>query len=319
VTAVARPPIHSTVATGHSSDQAVILVIGDLCVDLYAVGRLDGRFSQPGEHGDLTFSAALREQAGGTAYHFAVAAADNHLRPIVLGCVGDDPAGRMLRTALTAAGIEQITFLSADWPTARVVLAYDEAGCRMMLAERDSANQHLPDVAGSLAELPARMDLVWVSGVSVCDRSTSTFFAVRQILDAARTRGARIMLDLVPHEFYRHVASLDDLVSELGGLDGLVSEHASARRLLATGSPAECGDQDEMRQTAIALLESVPLAILTDHQNEGFSVYAESRRHGPMYHRDYPLHGDDQMAGLGDRLVCEVMPDLLREDAWDTA
>jgi sugar/nucleoside kinase (ribokinase family) len=139
-------PVDVAVAAADEPARPVVLVLGDLCADLIAVGNLDGRFTDaPDSTDELTFRTSLRDRAGGTAFHFACAAAAGPMRPVVIGSVGADDSGQMIRRALVSAGLDRVIFESADRATGRVVLAYDDTGRRLMLAERDSANRYLPD------------------------------------------------------------------------------------------------------------------------------------------------------------------------------
>lgn len=310
---MSNSPLSVTIS-GNASGMAhpVVLVFGDLCADLVAVGQLSGRFTAAADPIDeLTFRAPLRDRAGGTAFHFARAAAAASLRPIVVGSVGTDQSGQLIRHALTAAGLDHVIFEQPDHATGRVVLAYDDTGRRFMLTERDSANRYLPELGPALDAITGPIDLAWVSGISICDRSTATFAAVLTALEEVRRRGGRVLVDIVPHEFHEHFPSVGGLLEELGGVDGLVSEQASMRRLLRVGHPGESVGPEALEETARAVLETVPMTIVRQRVGDSYYQLAAARSQENLKVRRFDTYNDERMAGLGDRLACMALPELL--------
>lgn len=306
--------------TAPSGSPAVVLVLGDLCADLIAVGNVDGRFTDAADPTDeLTFRTSFAERAGGTAFHFARAAADGGLRPILVGAVGADDSGRMIRRELASRNLDRVIFEREGRGTGRVVLAYDNTGRRLMLAERDSANRYLPDPTAALDSLEGRIDVVWVSGVSICDSTAETYSAVLRAVAAGRRRGARVLVDVVPHEFHHHFPSMDRLIDTLGGVDGLVSEQSSLRRLLRLGSAGEEIGPEQLGETANAALAKVPMAIVRQRAGGTYHQVAVSRESPVELSRQYETYGDERMAGLGDKLVCSVLPEMLAAGFGQTA
>ena len=88
-----------------------LIVVGEVMVDVRAPAVRPGQRSHE--------SISLR--AGGTAVNVALAAASIGARVCVVGRVGDDGAGRLVRDALEAAGVECGLVLDAQLPTGTFV------------------------------------------------------------------------------------------------------------------------------------------------------------------------------------------------------
>ena len=88
-----------------------LIVVGEVMVDVRAPAVRPGQRS----HGSISL------RAGGTAVNAALAAASIGARVCVVGRVGDDGAGRLVRDALEAAGVECGLVLDAQLPTGTFV------------------------------------------------------------------------------------------------------------------------------------------------------------------------------------------------------
>jgi hypothetical protein len=121
----------------------------------------------------------------------------------------------------------------------------------------------------------------------------------------------------VPHEFHEYFSSVDGLIEVLGGVDGLVSEQASVRRLLWVGYSGEVIGPEALEDTARAVLAKVPMTIVRQRTGDRYHQLAMSRADETPVIRRYDTYSDERMAGLGDRLVCSVLPDLLAVGAWE--
>ena len=120
---------------------ARFLAVGDLLVDVIASGR--------------GHSAATRLGPGGSAGNAAAWAASLGAESTVVGAVGDDPGGRLLRSELERYGVRTRLVVDPASPTGTFVLAEGE-----VRVDR-GANATLG--AGNLPELP-EADAVLVSG-----------------------------------------------------------------------------------------------------------------------------------------------------------
>jgi sugar/nucleoside kinase (ribokinase family) len=128
-----------------------LICVGDVMLDV----RVDAAALALG--GDVHGRVALRP--GGTSANAAVWAASTGASTRVLGRIGDDVVGRMLRSELEAHGVDAALVEDPDGPTGTMLVVI-EAGERSMVADR-GANARLTP-----ADLPEelRAGAVLVSG-----------------------------------------------------------------------------------------------------------------------------------------------------------
>jgi sugar/nucleoside kinase (ribokinase family) len=128
-----------------------LICVGDVMLDV----RVDAAALARG--GDVHGRVALRP--GGTSANAAVWAASTGASARVLGRIGDDVVGRMLRSELEAHGVEAALVEDPDAPTGTMLVVI-EAGERSMVADR-GANARLTP-----ADLPEELHAgaVLVSG-----------------------------------------------------------------------------------------------------------------------------------------------------------
>jgi sugar/nucleoside kinase (ribokinase family) len=122
--------------------------VGEVLVDV-SLGEL-----VPGE----ARHAPIRLRAGGTAVNASLAAAGAGARAAVVGRVGDDAAGRLIRAELTAAGVEPLLALDPELPTGTFAEAV-VGGEYAVVADRGATDALR---AGDLPAITA--DAVLVSG-----------------------------------------------------------------------------------------------------------------------------------------------------------
>jgi sugar/nucleoside kinase (ribokinase family) len=114
------------------------VAVGEVLIDV-VLGEL-----APGE----TRHAPLRLRAGGTAVNAALAVAAAGGRAAVVGRVGDDAAGRLIRAELVAAGVEPLLSVDPARPTGTFAEAL-LGGERAVIADRGATDSLVP------ADLPA--------------------------------------------------------------------------------------------------------------------------------------------------------------------
>jgi sugar/nucleoside kinase (ribokinase family) len=288
------------------------VVLGDLCIDIVAQEPLP--FSL---HGDLDEEPAvwlpLAELPGGSAYHFARWAQRYGLKPLVVGCVGGDLAGESMAEALDKEGIAARLQRSSA-ATARVFIAYDPKGYRILFASSASANNDLtPEFVQRSWSVFDHYDMLWLSGLCLRHRDAIRMSAVVEAVKFARRDGALVILDVVPHDFRKHFGSVGEVESTVGEIDGVVSDLASARRLLRLGSPGEQLGRIELQETIDQILRFTDLAVLRHLDRDG-QQYLQIARSSDGFHAEWthPLSEVHELRGYGDALACEALTAFLR-------
>jgi ribokinase len=156
-----------------------VVVIGSANLDVVATtSRLPG----PGE---TVLGTGIAEHPGGKGLNQAVAAARTGRSVAMLGAVGDDDAGRLLRDVAASAGVDTAGVDVVDGlPTGRAVILVDEHGENSIVvvpgANASVRFGGLPQAAVLLAQLEIPLDVVDAA------------------LDAARAAGSTTVLNPAP-------------------------------------------------------------------------------------------------------------------------
>jgi ribokinase len=231
-----------------------LLAIGDVLVDVLASG--------------LGHDARVRLVPGGSAANAGLAAARAGAQAVVIGRVGDDAAGRMLRAELLADGIAASLSVDGDQPTGTFLVLDGEVRVDRG-ANAAFAPEHLPasieaDATLVSGHLPA--DTV----AAVLERSRAGWNAVAParlerlpeggnavFLDEAE---ARRLLNEPPEravpvlgERYRFAAVTCGEEGAIGILDGAVETVRPDERVASTGA---FGAGDAFAAAALAALAS---------------------------------------------------------------
>ena len=117
-----------------------VVVVGSCNLDL--VSTTD-HLPSPGE---TLRAVTYVEHAGGKGLNQAVACARMGAHTALIGCVGNDSAGQMLRELLNSEGIETSQLITVDAPTGRAFITVDASGENTIVIVA-GANAHLGDTA----------------------------------------------------------------------------------------------------------------------------------------------------------------------------
>jgi sugar/nucleoside kinase (ribokinase family) len=209
-----------------------VIVVGDAALDVVA------RHHTPiVSAGDSRADIALA--VGGAGANTAAWLASFGVDTVLVGRVGDDMAGRQVRSELTAAGVRSALATDPAAPTCCVVVLVDDDGQRSMLADR-GANARLAgsDLTINILETASHLHL---SGYVLLDPLSRN--AGLEMLAAARGAGlttsvdpqaALHILQQGPSSFLSAVTGVDLLLpnaDELAALTGS-RDPASAAELL---------------------------------------------------------------------------------------
>jgi ribokinase len=161
----------------------MLLVFGSLNVDL--VFRVEA-LPRPGE---TVLCPGYQLAAGGKGANQAAAAAKAGVAVRMVGYLGDDDFGRFARAALVAAGVDCTGIASSDKATGIAVIGVDrQAENQIMVASGANLDTH----AGQID------DAELASGVTVLCQNEIRPEATFALLERAKARGARTILNLAP-------------------------------------------------------------------------------------------------------------------------
>lgn len=279
------------------------LVFGDLSLDVVS-NLTEAPPSSPFGGHDVTLVGEPRMLLGGSAVLFA-RAASALVEPHIIGCVGRDFSGDVLKTLVTAESYRSSIHRTDEAPTAVINVIYDDNGDRLMVRSNHNANKYL-DVSPSELLPDGRVDeycLLFVSGYLLTVPDAPTVGTLRNYCESFRTAGIPIILDCVPHEFKEHAGTLATVSKLIGPLDAVVMELRTAVGLGYADSD-ECV-LDGLAQAADSLSNEVEVAII--QARSGPLTYSQAvRQHGQTAILHYPCEPTN-MLGVGDRLLCDAI------------
>jgi ribokinase len=205
--------------TGPGAGRAEVAVVGSLNLDLVVrVARLPG----PGEtvSGEDVFA-----NPGGKGANQAVAAARLGRAVAMVGCVGDDQAGRDLLAALDGDGVDTARVrVVAGVPSGTAFITVDEAGENQIVVSPGTNARLTPDdvEAAAVTLEAARVTLLQLE------------VPQEAVAAAARTAGGLVVLNPAP------VRPLPDEL--LGAVDVLVPNRVELAQLAAAPAPETVAD-----------------------------------------------------------------------------
>jgi ribokinase len=211
-----------------------VTVLGSCNLDLVLpVARIPG----PGE---TVLAAGLSRMAGGKGANQAVAAARAGAGCRIVGAVGRDDAGRLLRSALIEATVDVSGLRELDAPTGLAVVTVAADGENAIVVAAGANAELAPLPAADLARIAAAAVLLVQLEVPMD--------AVLAGAAAARHAGALVLLNAAPaRSLPPDLLALVDLL--------VVNEHEAG---VLAGLPG--GDPDE---AALRLVQTVPAVVVT--------------------------------------------------------
>jgi D-beta-D-heptose 7-phosphate kinase/D-beta-D-heptose 1-phosphate adenosyltransferase len=279
-----------------------VLCVGDLMLDEFVYGEV----SRISPEAPAPVIAVQRSEtniggAGNVARNIATLGA----RCIFVGLVGDDAAGTQLKAELAREnGIESVLVCDPSRPTTRKVRFVSEHfSTHMLRADWERASPAAVGIEQQLIDaiLPQldRADIVLLSDYA---KGVLTARVIRNVIDAARKRGKRVIVDPKSANFaiYRGATLLTPNRKEF-------SE--------ATRSRAETEQEiASAAQDAIQLADSD--AILVTRSERGMTLVP--RQGQPIHVPAYPVKVRD-VSGAGDTVVAVLAATLAAGAEWEDA
>lgn len=206
-------------AAGARPNAPTVVLLGDIMTDL--VARLDGPLVPASDS-----PARITVEGGGAAANTASWLAGLGARAVLLGRVGDDPAGRAATVGLRASGVETRFAYDPDRPTGTVIVLVGPEGERTMVPD-PGANEAL-----TAADLPAEVFRpgahLHLSGYTLLREGSRA--AGSAALDLARAAGMTVSVDAAsagPLE----ASGVERFLDRIDGIDVLFANQAEAETL----------------------------------------------------------------------------------------
>jgi sugar/nucleoside kinase (ribokinase family) len=197
-----------------------IIVVGDTALDVLA--RYAGPVVPGGDQ-----KADIRTALGGAGANTAAWLAHLGAPTVLVGRVGDDPAGRQAVAELTAAGIRCTHVIDPTAHTCSVVVLVDRHGQRTMLSDRGAAARlHATDLPPELLADAVHLHL---SGYVLLDESSRP--AGVAMLAAARAAGLTTSVDP------QVAAPIDGFIDLVRGVDLLLPNTDELAALTGSTEP----------------------------------------------------------------------------------
>lgn len=291
-----------------------LVVMGDINLDWCVRGPLPYPFASLVQNGVIQWQA-IDELPGGSGLNLAHMAQEAGFRTLLVGVIGDDPAGRFLFEWLRARDLHHGVKADPALSTGKAVIVRDKHDIRFLLNNTPNANHALsaedvelrrPAIAASRA--------FYLSGYALMDRAAPRRAAALHALGIAReSPNTLVVFDVVPHQFYRLV-SFDEFLELTRGVDVLISEVATMRRFLALGDASEAIGPAMAAETIEALAPHYARLVLR-YGPSGCDTEVEwSAGDGAIVARETGHHLVADKRGFGDRLAVAIFRSLIPID-----
>jgi sugar/nucleoside kinase (ribokinase family) len=212
-----------------------IYVIGQLNIDYIVSAK-----TLPNQH----VSSGSTPLVGGTAFNAARALKDRNFEPIIIGKVGIDHHGALIKQAIREAGIGSIIREEEARPTGccHIVFSDPDHSCEYYKTSPDDANQFDLDFFKHVCDVISKDDFVFLAGHFLRHRDTSE---KKEFIDILARKAGRIILDLVPHNIYQSItlAEFNEIVRDRASV--IIAEFITLWRLIAPDSLSQAPQEDD--------------------------------------------------------------------------
>ncbi len=265
-----------------------ILVVGDLILDRYLYGRVQ-RISR--EAPVPVVEVEGEEVRLGGAGNVASNLADLGVKTYLAGVVGEDRAGRQLRSLVESKGITPL-IVSDSRPTTRKtrVVSLSQQLIRIDEVERS------PLAGDTLGRVVEHIEESEVDGIIVSDYESGVI--TREVMEAVSKKGVFFAVD--PRPPHRKLYRGADLMTP------------NEEELISMTDPLGEGEIEEL---ALSLKEELEIkALVVTRGSKGMTLFSDSIKHFPARAREVY-----DVTGAGDTVVAVLTAVYLAERDWATA
>jgi sugar/nucleoside kinase (ribokinase family) len=287
--------------------QPDIVVLGDVALDSSATLPI----SFPSLNRQEGHRGRIDEALGGAGFNFAKQAKRVGFRPLLICAVGGDVTGRIIELLLHALDFDARPLHKPNAATGRGVILWDAKRTRLMIFNHPNANDEITeDDIEKYTRALLKCKAIYVTGYCIADRQTPRAAAVRKVVRLARTDPSiRVILDLVPHDLQKIYRNFDELNTAASGIDILISEVATVRRMLDLGTRNEVVTAEMATETANFLARRFPTFILRFGPDGSNNQLIWDRGKLTCEPTGYP--NVEQKIGFGDILAAEALWHIL--------
>lgn len=289
-------------------------VMGDINLDWYCSERLPITLSEINRNG-VNIYTEISEKPGGSALNFARFSQESGFQALLFGRAGDDAACDYIEKYLEVNSIDKKIIRDSSMKTGKVFIGRDQKGVRLLVNEARNANRQLSkDDVESHVELLLSARALYISGYCFMHSDAPRLDATNRAMEIAGDSDIKIILDVVPHEFYKYYKG--DFWQLTEKVYILISEVPTIRRYISKKETGSWGDKNEVvshelaMETAMKLKEDFACQnfILRygfsgcDHQIVCSSSNGIQTRVGEVNH-----NSANDTRGLGDKLAISAL------------
>ncbi|MCI0393337.1 MAG: carbohydrate kinase family protein [Chloroflexi bacterium] len=294
------------------SDAYDMVVMGDVNLDWYGRQLLSFPFSELVTNGVIEWMQ-LDEVPGGSGLNFARFAQEAGYRPLLLGKIGGDPAGRFIYEWLQQYGLE--TGISADtrFSTGKAFIVRDRNDIRFLVNNIPNANSELTvEDVEQFAVVLRSCRVLYISGYCLMNPEAPRTKAALRAMELAREgEQAHLVFDIVPHQFHK-IYRLHEFRTLTDGVDVLISEVATMRRFLQLGDPGEVVTR-AMAEEVVEHFSKFYNRLILRYGPSGCDeqiIWDSKNRELIWQETEHRLLQDKR--GYGDKLALQVLRDVFR-------
>jgi sugar/nucleoside kinase (ribokinase family) len=205
---------------------------------------------------------------GGTAFNAAKALQEKKFEPIVFGKVGNDNEGRLIIKALKDNSINVLIAVSDEKPTGSCHLIYLESMPRTIIQETNNANDYdIPNLikALNLTKIESGDIIFLVGHPFVRFRLGHT----KRLIDTIAETGAKIILDIVPHNMYEKVKFEDFESTVAGKVQVIIAEYKALNRFVRYSAIDEAPSLNDIEAVVTRFNSQIRSKVLIVRYGEG--------------------------------------------------
>ena len=240
-------------------------VMGDINLDWYCPEWLPIALTEIDQNG-INIYSPIEERPGGSALNFAVFLREKGFYPLLFGKSGEDTAIEFIKKFLLSKGIDFKIINDPAWATGKVFIGRDKNGVRFLINERRNANHQLDEASLTKnADLLRASRMLYISGYCFMYHDSKRTNATLKAIEIASESDVSIVLDVVPHQFYKYYKG--DFWQLISNMYLFISEVATVRRYIGKRETGEWGDKHEQIDEEVAMQTAEILRNKYGYQN----------------------------------------------------